>query len=59
MQQYIRIQSYEMFLQNKSLKNYALFCCDETNVTNNFFDEVVKVIIYFESDYEQAKGVGT
>ena len=37
MQQYIRIQSYEMFLQNKSLKNYALFCCDETNVTNNLF----------------------
>ena len=41
------------------MKNYALFCCDETNVTNNFFDEVVKVIIYFKSDYKQAKGVGT
>ena len=41
------------------MKNYALFRCDETNVTNNFFDEVVKVIIYFKSDYKQAKGVGT
>ena len=50
MQQYIRIQSYEMFLLNKNMKNYALFCCDEANVTTTkIVDEVVKVINYSKS----------